>query len=113
MAAAAAELQRGLSGLLGEPIKSASAVRKHAVVIGTPANSPLIAALNIQARLRPLGDEGYLIERTRIKGKPVILIAANSDIGVLYGSFHFYACCKPNSLLSLLPSAAALNCAIE
>ena len=39
----------GLSGLLGEPIKSASAVRKHAVVIGTPANSPLIAALNIQA----------------------------------------------------------------
>lgn len=89
MAAAAAELQRGLSGLLGEPIKSSSAVRKNAVVLGTPANSPLIAALNIQARLRPLGDEGYLIERTRIKGKPVIMIAANTDIGVLYGSFHF------------------------
>lgn len=89
MAAAAAELQRGLSGLLGAPINSASSLNQNALLIGTPANSPSIAALNLQERLNSLGDEGYLIERTRIKGKQVILIAANTDIGVLYGSFHF------------------------
>lgn len=89
MAAAAAELQRGLSGLLGAPINSAHSLSQNALLIGTPANSPSIAALNLQERLNSLGDEGYLIERTRIKGKQVILIAANTDIGVLYGSFHF------------------------
>lgn len=89
MAAAAAELQRGLSGLLGAPINSARSLSQNALMIGTPANSPSIAALNLQERLNSLGDEGYLIERTRIKGKQVILIAANTDIGVLYGSFHF------------------------
>ena len=41
LAAAKAELQRGLSGLLAKPIAlSDGKLSKHALVIGTPANSP-------------------------------------------------------------------------
>jgi alpha-glucuronidase len=41
----------------------------------------------VQARLRGLGPEGYLVQRTRLRGVDVTLIAANTDIGLLYGSF--------------------------
>ncbi len=85
---AAAELQRGLSGLLGKPVASTKKLSSNALVIGTPANSPLIASLNLSARLAAVGNEGYLIEQTRINNRNVTVIAANSDVGVLYGSFH-------------------------
>lgn len=86
--AATAELQRGLSGLLARPVAVSGKLSRHALVIGTPANSPLIASLNLSSRLTALGHEGYLIEKTRINKRDVTVIAANSDIGVLYGSFH-------------------------
>ncbi|HTF94654.1 MAG TPA: alpha-glucuronidase family glycosyl hydrolase [Cellvibrio sp.] len=86
---AAAELQRGLNGLLGKPIGIAKKLSGNVLVIGTPENSSLIASLDLASRMEELGNEGYLIEKTRIKKKEVIVIAANTDIGVLYGSFHF------------------------
>ena len=36
-----------------------------------------------------VGDEGFIIRSTRIGSNPVTVIAANSDIGALYGAFHF------------------------
>ncbi|MDO8342201.1 MAG: alpha-glucuronidase family glycosyl hydrolase [Cellvibrio sp.] len=89
LSVAAAELQRGLSGLLDKPIAITNKkLFKQALVVGTPANSPLIASLQLGDRLAALGDEGYLIEQTRINKRPVTVVAANSDVGVLYGSFH-------------------------
>src|SRR3954471_13937839 len=56
--AAKAELTQGLSGLLDRTVR-VGAVADGAVVIGTPAASPLIAGLNLP--LTKLGKEGYLI----------------------------------------------------
>jgi alpha-glucuronidase len=36
-----------------------------------------------------IGKEGFVIETKNYSGKSIIVIAANSDIGVLYGSFNF------------------------
>ena len=89
LSVAAAELQRGLSGLLDKPVAITNKkLSKQSLVVGTPATSPLIASLQLGDRLAVLGDEGYLIEQTRINKRPVTVIAANSDVGVLYGSFH-------------------------
>lgn len=82
--AAKAELIKGLSGLLDKPV-AAGNVSDGAVVIGTPASSSLIAGLKLP--LAPLGHEGYLIRSAMLAGHAVTVIAANSDIGVLYGSF--------------------------
>ena len=59
------------------------------LVVGTPANSALIRDLNWSADLSAVGDEGYIIRSTRVGNRSVTVIAANSEIGALYGAFHF------------------------
>ncbi len=87
-AAALAELSRGLEGLLGTAPARVSTVRRDgALVLGTPASSPLVAGLRLDAAT--LGREGYLIRSVRIDGHAATVIAGNDDIGVLYGVFAF------------------------
>jgi alpha-glucuronidase len=84
--AAKAELTRGLSGLLNQAV-GAGALADGAVVIGTPESSAFVGGLKLP--LGGLGREGYLIRSVALNGHAVTVIAANSDIGVLYGSFAF------------------------
>ncbi|WP_372018023.1 alpha-glucuronidase family glycosyl hydrolase [Pseudoxanthomonas sp. 10H] len=82
------ELVRGLRGLLGTaPALAARAGRDGAVVVGTPAGSPQLAAL--APDLAALGEEGYLIRSLPIGGRKATVVAANTDRGALYGAFHF------------------------
>jgi alpha-glucuronidase len=98
---AAAELQRGLSSLLAKPIALVNKnPMKNAVLVGTPQSSPLIAALELKSELEQLGDEGYLLTKKTINKRSVLVIAANTDIGALYGSFH---------LLRLLQTAQSVD----
>ena len=83
--AAADELQRGLVGLLGRTVSRSSAIRVGSIVIATPGSTGKIAALRLP--LKRLGREGYLIRSATIEGKQVTVIAANSDVGALYGCF--------------------------
>lgn len=89
------ELHTGLEGLLGSinatavSDKPAQSVSKASLLVGTPKNSTLIAGLGWGDRLNALGDEGYIIEQTRVNSRPAIVIASNTDVGALYGSFHF------------------------
>ena len=88
--AAQAELTLGLEGLLGTPIPlTEQVVQKGALVAGTPHSSHLIAELNLRQELGQAGNEGYVIIGTPIHGQDCIAIAANTDIGVLYGTFGF------------------------
>jgi alpha-glucuronidase len=81
---ARAELQRGLDGLVG----GAPAADGPSILLGTPAGSPAVAALNLP--LKGAGEEGYLIRTLQgSKGGKTTVIAANSDVGVLYGVFHY------------------------
>ncbi|HEY4305208.1 MAG TPA: alpha-glucuronidase family glycosyl hydrolase [Gemmatimonadaceae bacterium] len=82
------ELTRGLSGLLGRPVSFEKSVRwSNTLLVGTPATSSDIAALNLSARLRSLGDDGFLITSSTLAGKHVVVVAANTNVGALYGSF--------------------------
>lgn len=83
--AATAELERGLEGLTGRTPPVVTGPEAGVVLYGTPATSPLIAGLDLP--LSDLGDEGYLIRSVRLDGRPATVIAANADIGVLYGVF--------------------------
>ncbi|MGH8259319.1 MAG: alpha-glucuronidase family glycosyl hydrolase, partial [Steroidobacteraceae bacterium] len=86
--AARAELDRGLTGLLGDaPPRAQRVTRDGAIVLGTPASSPVVASLHLD--LRSLGPEGYVIRSVTVRGHRATLIAANRDIGVLYGTFAF------------------------
>jgi alpha-glucuronidase len=82
------ELSAGLSGLLGQRVRTtdAAAMSGGCVLLGaardlpTPGgHSPLLAEL---------GKEGFLIEQRTLAGARCLVITANEDIGVLYGVFH-------------------------
>src|SRR5690606_22951469 len=83
-----AELEQGLSGLLGTKISESPAVTGSIVLAGN-VNSPDIKKLNLDSQLEKLGNEGFLILTTTYQKKKLIVIAAQQDIGVLYGTFHF------------------------
>lgn len=86
--AAQDELERGLTGILGAAVPIESEVaRPGAVVFGTPQSSPIVAVLKLP--LKDVGAEGYVLRSVTIDGEPASVIAANSDIGVLYGAFQF------------------------
>jgi alpha-glucuronidase len=85
LAAARSELQRGLGTILGRPIPVTATVADGAILVGTRRSSPVIAGL--QLPLGKLGREGFLIRSMEIGRHDVTVVAANSDVGVLYGSF--------------------------
>jgi alpha-glucuronidase len=90
--AARDELTRGLTGLLGRTIRVSREVTADGVVIaGTPGSSAVVKSMALDAALRRLGAEGFLLRATTVKGKHVIVVAANSDVGVLYGAFALLA----------------------
>ena len=82
------ELQRGLGGLLSQQLPLSDNVSSDgAILLGTPTSSPFIARLQLDTK--DLGNEGYLIRSVVVNGHATTAIVGNSDVGVLYGAFHF------------------------
>lgn len=82
------ELINGLKGLLTLNIAVQNKISNGYIIAGTPASSPIIASLSLEPQLELTGKEGYLILTMKVQSKSCIVIAANNDIGILYGSFH-------------------------
>jgi len=84
------ELLTATRGLLSVTLNSTSNVNANGtLILGTPAGSKLIASLKLDEQLATVGPEGYVIITATIKTKQCTIIAANNDVGVLYGTFHF------------------------
>ncbi len=97
------EITRGLSAMLVRQYPVSSEVSsENVLVIGTPSNSEFIRSLNLVSRLDRLGNEGYLIVETTSKGKKRIVIASNSEVGTLYGAFHFLRLIQSNKPVGAL-----------
>lgn len=83
------ELGLALSTMLSKPVRFATRISRRQLVIGTPQTSETIANANLSNELQMLGDEGYLIRTQKINNKEIILITGNTDVGTLYGTYHF------------------------
>lgn len=82
------ELTTGLTGLLGTPAKHESSPQKATLLV-LAGNNPLIGNIpEIRDQLAKLGEEGYLIVRTNIKGKSHLVVTGNQPVAMLYGAFH-------------------------
>jgi alpha-glucuronidase len=82
------ELLRGLQALQGQAPRVAGHIdRAGALLVGTPQSLPAIARLALD--LGDLGQAGYLIRSMSVDGHPATVIAANTDVGALYGAFAF------------------------
>ena len=88
--AIAAELSRGLKGLLARDIPRAErADADGAVIVATPSTSPAVAALGWDAEMRAAGEEGFVVRTATVNGHAAIVIASIGEPGALYGTFRF------------------------
>jgi alpha-glucuronidase len=84
------ELRSAIADMLGTVVPlNDDTLTAGAVVVGTPGNSALIRELNWTADLNAGGGEGFIIRSARVRNTPATVIASNSEIGALYGAFHF------------------------
>ncbi|MFN8291419.1 MAG: alpha-glucuronidase family glycosyl hydrolase [Chitinophagaceae bacterium] len=82
------ELRRGLSGLLGTTVTFRSSVEPTtSLLIGTAADLDLDYTLADKQMLRSLGNEGFIISYNKWVSNKTI-ITANTETGLLYGTFH-------------------------
>jgi alpha-glucuronidase len=80
------ELHSALSAMLGTTIPADEKNPAPGVLlVGTPKSPGMIR----QFDLRAIGNEGFVIRSVRFEGQRVTVIASNSDLGALYGTFHF------------------------
>ncbi len=76
--------------MLGSKVPSKEGgLQAGTVIVGTPANSKLVRDLKWNADLSAAGDEGFITRSALVAKQPVTVIASNSEIGALYGGFHF------------------------
>jgi alpha-glucuronidase len=91
--AARDELDRGLDGLLDTDVpvtqKPGRVVPEGAVVVGTPDTSGVVRQNVSEADLSSLGDEGYLLRSVSRAGKRFTVIAGNTEVAALYGTFAY------------------------
>lgn len=100
--AAKKELQAGLAGLLGMPIHEVAAAEENTLVVGTPQSLPMLKRQPFAREVDELTEEGYRILTAQIDGKKVTLIAARTDIGLLYGVFRYLRLMQTQQSLSRL-----------
>jgi len=82
------ELKTGLETMLNKEISFKKNEKECNLIISTPLNSALARTLKIATQLRVLGREGFLLKSIHQGNKSTIILTANNDIGILYGTFH-------------------------
>ena len=87
LAVAKKEMLNGLEGLLAIPIADKKTISDRSIVTGTPLTSTFIRSFLSEGNFN-LGKEGFVISTKKTDQKNIIIIAANSDVGVLYGVFQ-------------------------
>ncbi|HVN49195.1 MAG TPA: alpha-glucuronidase family glycosyl hydrolase [Bacteroidota bacterium] len=100
------ELKTALPQLLDQSVSFQQSVSNGTLIIGTPAHSSLIKKLKLQNQLDTLGKDGYLIHSTVINKKSCMVIASQTDIGTLYGTFHFLRLLQTHQSLTNLSIAS-------
>lgn len=84
------ELQKGLNEILGITIPEISGKNQQRLIIACKAgSSEVLKNKELESELKNAGDEGFVIKSLKLKEGQVIVITGNSEIGVLYGTFHF------------------------
>ncbi len=82
------ELSIAFDGLVGGIPQENARLKKGSLLLATQKELEK-NNLALPEELSSLSNEGYAITQTKLQGKTVTLISAKSDVGLLYGAFHF------------------------
>lgn len=95
------ELLLGCAGLLGAPVDIRDS-DDASVVVGLSETSDLIRKQRWEAELKQLGPEGYRIRTVREGNRNIVVVASATDVGALYGTFHFLRLLQTEQAISRL-----------
>lgn len=91
--AAREELVRGLGGLLDRPVpvvhRPGQDLPDGAVVVGTRESSPAVSRFVPAEDLERVGRDGFVLRSVAEGQRAFTVIAGNTDVGALYGTFAF------------------------
>lgn len=91
------ELSKALPGLLGTPSIISNTIQANTgLIVGTSSNLGKFAAFIKKEDLKKAGAEGFLIFTSNNNGVKNLIVAANTDIGVLYGVYHLLRLIQTN-----------------
>ncbi len=80
------ELALGVAGLAGKKLPGSEQIHDGSIVLAVAGK---YAPLDQQALpLQNIGNEGFVLRAITLEGHAVIVVAANTDIGLLYGVFE-------------------------
>jgi len=86
--AAKNEMLDGLQGLLAKKFLVDNKIIDGTVLAGTSSNHTINSIISAND-FNKIGKQGFVIQTATFNQKKIIVIAANTDVGVLYGCFHF------------------------
>jgi len=102
------ELTTALNSLLrAQMVTTEKLDRNNLIVAGTPSANSLIKNAGLEPMLNQLDDEGFIIVNKIINTKKCIIITGNTDVAVLYGTFHFLRMIQTGQSLSSLQVVSA------
>jgi alpha-glucuronidase len=101
--AAVDELKRGIAGMAG----------REPVLAKQPVDGGLVLTKQAGPDLKALGAEGYLVRRMKLQGRDVTLIAANTDLGLLYGCFAWLRAAQTGADLARLDQSSSPKVALR
>ena len=97
---AASEIQAFIEKWTGAQLElrtnQQSTTTRTVIVLGTPTSNPTIRSLQAKIDLElseELGEEGYLIKSADLGTEIVIVVAAHTPRGVIYGAYAFIEAC--------------------
>ncbi len=93
--AAEYELRIGLDNLLDKKIPVTKSTTDAALLVFSKSNSTKIP-IDLKIDYSALGQEGFAIQSILSGKKNIKIITANTDIGILYGVFHFLRILQSN-----------------
>jgi alpha-glucuronidase len=96
------ELTTAIDAMLGGRIAAGDRVTDGTLIVGTPKGSAAIRELGWSEALRDAGPEGYRIAAATVAGRQAIAIASESEVGALYGTYHFLRLLQTGSSIERL-----------
>lgn len=106
---AVAELQRGVAGMAGRAPARSPRVVPGALMLVLPSHAPA----GLKLPWAELGREGWLLRSQKLQGRDVTVIAANNDVGLLYGSFAWLRAVQTGADLSKLDQRSTPKIALR
>ncbi|MBN2766015.1 MAG: alpha-glucuronidase [Paludibacteraceae bacterium] len=93
---AASEFAHAWSQMTGDELLTQKHIADNSLIFAL-AKDKVVRNMRLSTEMKKLGDEGFLIRTITYQNKKLTLVAANTDAGLLYGSFHLLRMIQTNT----------------